>query len=425
VRLLRFGMENFRCFREAVEVSFVATSQQDEPAHRMASAHAPNGVLPVLGVYGANAAGKTSVITALHVLRSFVERSFAWTPEQRIVWTPWAMRTGAGAAHTQLDLDFELGGVRYHYGFRFDARAFHEEWLYRWPDARRQVVFERNDAAEPAWRFGPSLRGDKARLAKATRSNALFLSTAAHNNHEELGAVYRAIVGGVHEALPIELNGFPVFFEDAPILDPARHEQFMRVLRALDLGCVDYEPVAMSLDPAMSLPQLAEVFQPDALEQVRSALTAQRKLYRIVLHREGPDGARWHLPSDMESSGTNVLLQRVNALMQLTEGVIAVDELETSLHPDVCAAIIDLFTSGRSNERGVQLLFTTHSRSLMEHLRRDEVLLVEKDADGVATLTCAADYKDLRARDSLERAYASGRVGAVPLLLDLDLALGA
>lgn len=127
----------------------------------------------------------------------------------------------------------------------------------------------------------------------------------------------------------------------------------------------------------------------------------------------------------MESGGTNVLLQRVNDLMQLTGGVIMIEEFETSLHPDVCAAIIDLFTSERANERGVQLLFTTHSRSLMEHLRRDEVVLVEKDREGRSALTCAADYKDLRARDSLERAYASGRVGAVPLLLELDLVLGA
>lgn len=274
MRLLRVGMQNFLCFRDAVQVSFVATAQRDEPAHRMASVHAPHGLLPVLGVYGANASGKTSVITALQVLRSFVERSFTWAPEKRITWTPWAMGVGAGAAPTQLDLDFELGVVRYHYGFRFDARAFHEEWLYRWPDSRRQVVFERDNAAEVPWRFGPSLRGDKARLAKATRPNALFLSTAAHNNHEELGEVYRAIVSGVHEALPIELNGFPLFLDDAPILDPLRHEQVVRVLRALDLGCVDYTPVAMALDPSTSLSQLAEVFQPDALEQVRSELAA-------------------------------------------------------------------------------------------------------------------------------------------------------
>jgi hypothetical protein len=81
-----------------------------------------------------------------------------------------------------------------------------------------------------------------------------------------------------------------------------------------------------------------------------------------------------------------------------------------------------MFTSTRSNPKGAQLLFTTHDVSLMEHLRRDEVALVNKPNDGASRLELMAEYKLLR-RDDMQKVYMEGRVGGLPRLGSLGRAL--
>jgi predicted ATPase len=100
---------------------------------------------------------------------------------------------------------------------------------------------------------------------------------------------------------------------------------------------------------------------------------------------------------------------------------LIVDEIDTSLHPDLCAAIVNLFTDPRTNPNGAQLLFSTHERDLLNHLRRDEVVLVDKGRDGASRLSVASDF-DVRGRQELRRVHAEGRLGGVPVLADLRAA---
>ena len=90
-----FGLTNHTSFRDATELSFIATSQADEPSWRMPARGASYGVLPVLGVWGANAAGKTNLLRALIAFRKLVKYSFtSLEPDAPLQWLPFAMRTG-------------------------------------------------------------------------------------------------------------------------------------------------------------------------------------------------------------------------------------------------------------------------------------------------------------------------------------------
>lgn len=111
------------------------------------------------------------------------------------------------------------------------------------------------------------------------------------------------------------------------------------------------------------------------------------------------------------------MLQRINDLLSHEQGVLVVDELETSLHPDLCAAIIKLYTT--ENLGGKQLIFTSHDRGLLNQLRRDEVIFVEKDREGFSTLTPLSDYQ-IRDRDNKTELHAQGRLGGVPILGELS-----
>lgn len=63
------------------------------------------------------------------------------------------------------------------------------------------------------------------------------------------------------------------------------------------------------------------------------------------------------------------------------ERFACIDELETSLHPDLVSFILNAFLM---NSKQTQLLATTHVTDLMdlEYMRSDMILLCEKKEDG-------------------------------------------
>jgi hypothetical protein len=411
--LLRFGVENHRSIRHYTELSFVSTSQHDAPLWRMASPEAPHGVLPVLGVYGANASGKSNLLNAAVLLRDHVARSFTdLAPDGEVPWTPWHNSD----APTRLDVDVDVDGVRHHYGFRFDRSGFREEWLYAFPRGRRQVLYHRDHSQAEPWYFGPALGGQRAEIRKATRPNALFLSAAAQFAHADLTPVWQALAS-VRTDAPVELRGTPAFPPDAPLLVEANREVVLRLLRAADIGVVDLHGKANESRFAAVRELLVGLLGPE-----KGALEAKplADYIEVWLTHEAANGERWEHEPELESRGTHILLSRVNDILAhlSTARLMVVDEIDTSLHPELCGALVDLFTDQRANPKGAQLLFSTHDRGLLSRLRRDEVVLLDKADDGGTVARTAADFKGLRARDDLARVYAEGRIGGVPVLSD-------
>ena len=122
---------------------------------------------------------------------------------------------------------------------------------------------------------------------------------------------------------------------------------------------------------------------------------------------------------DQVSSGTRSLLALAGHLVQcITKGgLLVVDELDSSLHPLIVQLIIQLFQSS-SNDRGAQLIFSTHDATLLDApwlLRRDQVWLTDKGTDQATTLTSLHEFKP-RKGEALERGYLRGRYGGIPFI---------
>jgi len=94
-----------------------------------------------------------------------------------------------------------------------------------------------------------------------------------------------------------------------------------------------------------------------------------------------------------------------------------IDEIESSLHPHLVAQIVKLFNSEDTNPKGAQLIFVTQDATLLdtELLRRDQLWLAEKDAEGATSLRSISDYKVRKERD-LSAAYLKGQFGAIPVI---------
>ena len=93
------------------------------------------------------------------------------------------------------------------------------------------------------------------------------------------------------------------------------------------------------------------------------------------------------------------------------------DEFETSIHPLLLKKIVTMFLDDEINRNGAQLIFATHSTSLLDRdlFRRDQIWFTEKKGDGSTDLYSLADF-DVRKDANFEKGYLQGRYGAIPYL---------
>src|SRR5262249_39098504 len=123
-------------------------------------------------------------------------------------------------------------------------------------------------------------------------------------------------------------------------------------------------------------------------------LHAQRMVFR---HGSGDDSEAVFERGD-ESDGTRRFVDLIPALLALVAGlseVLAIDEFDRRLHPEVSHSFIVNFLRYSIGLES-QLIVTTHETTLLDRdfLRRDEIWLVEKGADQASRLTSLVEYKE-------------------------------
>jgi AAA15 family ATPase/GTPase len=97
---------------------------------------------------------------------------------------------------------------------------------------------------------------------------------------------------------------------------------------------------------------------------------------------------------------------------------LAIDELESSLHPELMKHFIMTFLA---NSTQSQMLVTTHNLSFLDDpdiLRKDAIWFTEKQNDGATKLYSLSDFdtKTIRKGTSILNAYKIGKFGAIPNL---------
>lgn len=424
--LLALRIKNFRSIRDPQELNMRRT--------RPASAEILGPSLdlwdplitPVAAIYGANASGKTSVIDALGFIVRAVRRSQNWEPGSKIERSPFLLDQHSRQEPSEFELEFVMDKARYQYGFALDDDRVLSEWLYVYKSAKPTVLFERGVNDDEYWTFGRALKGQNSLIAKLTRPNALFLSSAASNAHESLTVVYEWITRslriyhssayeGAHQTLTARM------YEDRDFA-----EKLTEILKASDTGIcgVSIEVNAMTKQDRQELMK-SLVDNGMTEDQANGALDKWLRESQFVLSLEHQAGDQVQtLPFEAESTGTQALLSHAEAALDaLADGGVCVfDEIDTSLHPLLVAELVRLFQAPETNPRQAQIVFTTHEASLLDPggstrgtLDRDQVWVTDKDASGSTTLTAFSEYKP-RPNENLRRGYMSGRFGGLPLI---------
>ena len=411
--LLRFRVSNHLSFRDLQEVSFVASSLKERKGYLIDCAAAPNNaVVPAAVVYGANASGKSNLVDAMQTMRAMVLRSHTeGDPGGGVARQPFRLDPAWLQAATQFDIDFVSEGTRYHYGFQASDEAFVSEWLDVYPKAYRRLAFSR-DSSE--FTFGRWLKGQNSSIAKLTRPNSLFLSTAAQNGHEQLSKVFEYF-RSIQIVRDIANRG------TEPMTRLARVEPDRRVIAFL--GKLGTGVVDVRRNDAKNSEQLLKLVRPIATAVGKSPHGLAEELGSggmepvVELAHRGRNNEPIPLDLDRESAGTLRLLVVMGIVYRaLDEGTpVLMDELDASLHTHASEAVLGRFCSAESNLKGAQLLATTHDTNLMKssRLRRDQLWFTQKDAEGATQIYPLSDFKT-RWGDNFELGYLQGRYGAVP-----------
>jgi len=401
--LLRFGVQNFRSFRDKQELSLVASALDDRPAGLIDCPATGEPLLPAVVVYGANASGKSNLVKALRWMRQAVLFSHTrFDPDRGVPYQPFRLDPASRNAPTTCDVDFIIEDVRYNYGIESSNRAFTREWLYSFPSGRRQMLFERE---EQVFEFGRNLRGRNRVVADLTRPNSLFVAAAAQNDHEELSKI-----SGFFRAIEADEQQRSTMSSD---IDP-RAAGF---LGNVGTGVIGSRLIKIEIGEEHR--ELTREFLTELKKTSGAALEEflDSDRFKLELAHCGHDGAEVYFDLHDESDGTRRLLALLTPAFRALDAasLMVVDELDASLHTQACEALLALFASPKTNPKGAQLIATTHDTNLLRSplLRRDQVWFTEKDGEGATHLYPLTDFRT-RKGDNLERGYLQGRYGAIP-----------
>ncbi len=392
--LIGFSLQNFRSFLREQYFSYSASSDRThESTHCVRTGMK---AIPKLSksaiIFGPNGSGKTNFLVALRTLRELVLHSTVFSDVQFAErHTPFQF--GPSVTQTSVfEIDILLNRVRYRYRVAYDAERIWSERLLVYKTGKSQRWFERNfnpaTGSEEWAPFSPNFNGPRELWRKATRPRALFLTTAAQLNSEQLKPLTNWFSHCLQVMFPSDIadvNRMADMINDAPF-----KSRLLTFLRCIDIKVDDVRVV-------------------DA-DSTRSH----------VEFRHIRDGwpAVW-LEPEYESAGVQRLLGLVGPLLGAIEAgrLLVIDEFDANLHPLVARFLISFINDPAVSGRNAQLMLVSHNTTLMDldMLRRDEIWLAELDEYRASRLSTVLRSSP-RKHEHIAKGYLRGRYGAVPVI---------
>ncbi len=420
--LIEFRVKNFRSYRDEQVFSMVASSSisgKTLPENMTKTAVFSNHrLLRSAVIYGPNASGKSNLMEAFGFVRIFVKNSYKREPDSEIPLQPFLLNEVNPNQPAEFEITFVQDGVRYQYGFSADQTRVHDEWLFAYPHGAPQKWFERRiteDLSDYTWYFGPSLKGEKQRLASLSQ-NALFLSVAATFNHKQLTPVYRWFSQKFRGIRLSEMSNYLELWTANYIHKNHENASLTRhLMRFADIGVKGLK-IEAETHSEQNIPQKVLAALPEELRE--SATSVSGTQLDIQLNHAGE--IEKYFDFDDESLGTRRLFALSGPWNNaINEGhILFIDELDASLHPILIKELLLLFNKAMADtEFGGQIIFNTHDVTLLDSaiFRRDQIWFTEKDKQGATHLYPLLDYSP-RKNESLVKGYLQGRYGAIPFV---------
>ena len=413
--LLQYDIENNLSVKSRQRVAFIADNKKELVDSEIDVLGYK--ILPVIGLYGKNASGKTNLLKGLKHIYDMVILSHSFDPARPIpFYTPFAF-TKEKNKESKFEITFMINEKRYVYGFSHDSLEIKEEYLYVFNSSKPSKIFDKDINTQEVYTFGQNYSGLKDYVGK-THKNKLFLSTAAQwaADQKEINDIYNFFRNGM--VYYQKDCGIPsVEFENETtsllIEDENARKFFKTLISYLDLEIEDIKPTKIPVDLNELPEEVKKIIEAARNGDKNLEATSVKTLYNI-------NGVNYDLDLKQESNG----IQKIYQLFPLlyhglnSKKIIVIDEIETGLHPLLIKGIIKLFQNKNINKHNSQLFFTTHITHILdlELLRRDQIWFTERELDNEYSteVYSLADVKGVRTSDNIEKEYLKGEYVKTP-----------
>lgn len=417
--LISFSIQNFGSIKDKQTLSFEADNSDHLEDYYVIKA----GGLRLLKlglIYGANASGKTTVLKALDFLRKLALEPKSQKNET-LDFQPFLFDAETPHQPSILSVEFLQDDVRYFYEVEFTQEAIVREELYVF-NPKKANVFKRTTDVEK--QFASITFGSKIKISK-TSKEVLEANTLWNNT----------VLGGF---LKTNLRVFELFhaklwFSKKLVLTISTNLAVQKSLGFLGplpiikknivsmLQKADFNIEDVQLDKSMEIAQdLLNDIQNDSSS--RKFELASDEILEKIRFEHTVNGTRYSLPVKLESQGTQRYYGFSVLMAMLVFGslILPIDELESSLHPDLYTHFLLTFLV---NAKSSQLIATTHNREILNNkdlFRNDAIWFTQKNESSATELYSLADFDSSVVRDTTNvyNAYKVGKLGAVPNLGD-------
>lgn len=388
-------------------------------------------LVPALALYGSNASGKSNVLMALGTFRecavSGVEGKFH------------PNKLHPGLRPTMFEASFVRGGKRFVYAIEYDRDEFLKESLtvdntvLFALEAKRRYVDPLATPAYPAARLEEIFRVEcSTPQGKQTASFLSVIGKRYPGLNPLVTAVYDFFNDGIvvlsENSIHISrgVDRLAGVLEKADDPDPLRNAfgRITELLESLDIQInrMELNRKRMRLDRDARARNYLDV-DPEFLTCLTSF---EKEGENIVLNTDRirsfhQDAEGKEVEFDFmteESSGTQIVAGLLGVFLAALEsgGVVAVDELDRSLHPLLLIEMVRLFKDRRYNDRGAQLVFTAHNTDILDAnlLRVSEVGIVSKTLRDGSMITRISDFRHVGNIANFRKQYLTGRFSGIP-----------
>lgn len=410
--LLMFKVKNYTSFKNESILDMRATAYVQHPSH-VIHMNEKLGLLKTTAVYGANASGKSNLISAMFFFEQYIFSQFINKKENEdfesgemgmnMKLEPFTLSNGGNEA-SEFDIIFLRGGKQIQYGFECTPKEVLNEWLF----IDDKKVFERTGTELSFGREYQKMLGAYKKLPAERLYIAVLEYFLDHEAKER-------ILGDFISFFNKEYNVFTEILFESSVKGLAG-------IAGLSRKLVENKTFKRKVEEYLRLIDVGIKRLDIQTETILNERTGKKKKEKVVrtVHDIYDDAGNIVgeklFDLQQESTGTLRFLMYIQNIIEMISngGLFIVDEMSARLHPLLTKFIVDLFCSKQNKK--AQLIFTTHDISLLNfnQFRRDEVVFVDKNERGESSLYALSDLK-VREDATFSKDYLQGKYGAIPI----------
>lgn len=438
--LINFRISNYLSFKDTETFSMLKADDVEDLTV------SSNSLLKSSLIFGANASGKSNLISALSLFKTII---FESNKDLEVNFlekvTPFLLDSNSKMQPTEFEITFfSIDSKIYRYGLSIFNNEIQEEWgFYTEENAKEVKLFERNKQKiiEISDSFSIEARNfyDDNKNLTQTKENVPLISDIAGTKGIHSSNIINwfkkvHILSGLDDnTINFSLNllenddNFALWVKQ--FLPSVQIQEFkFTEINLLEINAKELlktvEHLTSKNSNKIDMKKL-EVLQ-NLLKIIDSTQEAQEKnkIERKNIHVDvikKINNKEYKLPFHVESDGTKKLIALLGPMYHSLkeDNILVIDEIDAKFHTLLMKYIFTVF---HNETRKCQLIATAQDTNLIttDIFTNDQIWFVDKDEFGESKLYSLIEFKEEVSKENYSFQYLEGAYNAIPLFPNID-----